>query len=102
MGAPHNYLEAPIAGRDIHGGFVTLEGQQLTPEQEQRLAGIINGLVETTRMALWFNPETDRGSAGARAFGAPLEVDGTRVRFTPSFEGAVFPSAEARAERSVA
>jgi hypothetical protein len=93
MGAPH-YVKAPVNGEQLHGGFKYTTGEVLTPQEEERLANIVNGLVYTARAALWFNPETDRGSSGAKAFGEPLAVDGKPVKYVLPDEAAIFPPRE--------
>ncbi len=85
------YINLPVTGEKIRGGFRFADGEALTREDEERLAAVLDGLVRTAGHAIWMNPETDRSARGARVFGRPLEVDGRAVRYIPGDEGAIFP-----------
>ena len=90
MGEPH-YISAPVKGEQIHGWFEFVDKTPLTVEQEDLLAmDALTKVVLKDRSALWFNPETDRSRTGAKAHGAPLELDGKPVRYVPTDEAAIF------------
>lgn len=96
-----NYVTAPITGDKLHGAFRVVEPalesdtherrRPLTPEEEMRLAGIINRLVSVTRAALWFDPLTD--NKRLRAFGEPVSLDNQELVYVLRQEGAIFPAA---------
>ena len=90
-----NYLFAPVAADRLHGAFEVVESaaddrRELTAEEAMRLASVVNGLVNTTGLALWFNPLVD--GKGLRAYGEPVKLDGHTVVYTPRQEGAIFPA----------
>ena len=88
-----NYVSLPVTREKIRGGFACTTGERLTPKQEERLAELLDGMVRAVKRAVWMNPETDRSAA--KVFGDPLELDGRRLRYLPSREGAIFPIEEA-------
>ena len=87
-----NYVKLPVTREKIRGGFCYTTGEKLTPQEEERLAQILDALVRATNQAVWMSPERDRSEA--RVFGNPLELDERPLRYTPQREGAIFPVTE--------
>ncbi len=87
-----NYVSLPVTREKIRGGFRYVTGEKLTPEEEERLAHILDELVRTVNRAVWMTPEKDRTEA--RVFGNPLELDERPLRYVPQREGAIFPVTE--------
>lgn len=95
-----NYVIAPITGDQIHGAFKVVEPaegpdvrerkRRLTPEEEARLANVINGLVDTAQLALWFNPLSDGNRF--QAYGQPVTLDDMPVQYALRQEGMVYPA----------
>lgn len=85
------YINLPVTGEKIRGGFRYTDGESLTRDDESRLAAVLDAMARRAGQAIWMNPETDRSGRGARVFGSPLELDGRSVRYVPPVEGAIFP-----------
>jgi hypothetical protein len=91
-----NFYTAPIGADQLEGRF-TIPGGQVTPEDLERLAGVINDAVETDKTAVWMNPETD--GRAVRVHGDPVKIGGEVLKYTHSSDLAVFPKPHNNPER---